>query len=113
MLGRSRMFYRLGLAAVRLRWWILACWLVIVLAALPFAPRAPGALTPGGFSSPDMESARALDTLQNGLHTSFTSVYIIFTSAKLAASDPQFAAEVNSALAGVQRWSQVTQIVPY
>ena len=68
------MFYRLGLATVRFRWWILGCWLVVVLVALPFAPRAPEALSPGGFSSPDMESARAIDTLQQGLRTSFTNV---------------------------------------
>ncbi len=107
------MFYRLGLATVRLRWWILACWLLVVLVALPFAPRAPAALTPGGFSTSDMESARAIVTLQRGLHTSFTSVDVIFTSAKFSASDPQFTAESTAALAGLQHWDQITQIVPY
>nr|MBF6591216.1 MMPL family transporter [Ktedonobacterales bacterium] len=107
------MFYRLGLATVRYRWWILGCWLIVVLAALPFAPRAPEALTPGGFSSPDMESARAIDTLQRGLHTSFTNVLVIFTSKTLSASDPRFLAEANAAVAGLQHWNQVTTIIPY
>jgi RND superfamily putative drug exporter len=107
------MFYRLGLAAVRLRWWILACWLGVMVVALPFAPRAPQALSPGGFSSPDMESARAVDTLQRGLHANFTNLYVIFTSNTSAASDPRFQAESTSALAGLQHWDQVTQILPF
>ena len=68
------MFYRLGLATVRWRLWILVCWALLVLAALPFAPRAAEALASGGFSSPDMESQQAVTALEQGLHTSFTSV---------------------------------------
>jgi len=107
------MFYRLGLAAVRWRYWIVGCWLVAVLAALPFAPRVSQALAPGGFSSPDMESQRAVDALQSGLHTSFTSVLVMFTSDTLTADDPRFQAEASAAVAGLQGWGEVNQILPY
>ena len=52
-------FDRLGRFVVRRRWWIVAAWAVLILAAIPFAPRAPGALSAGGFILDDLESARA------------------------------------------------------
>lgn len=100
---------------VRLRFLILALWAIVVLAALPFAPRAPQALSPGGFSSPDMQSQHAVDLLQQRLHANFTSVLVIFTSRShtLAAGDPRFIAEADAAVAGLQTWSAVSQIVPF
>src|SRR5215475_11539491 len=107
------MFYRLGMLAVRWRFAILAAWLVVVLAALPFAPRVPEVLAPGGFGTPDMESARAITALEKGLHTRFTSVLVIFSSPNLTANDPQFQAEATQAVAGLQNWDQVQRIVPF
>ncbi|HEV8191906.1 MAG TPA: MMPL family transporter [Ktedonobacterales bacterium] len=107
------MFYRLGLLAVRWRFAILAAWLVVVLAALPFAPRVPEVLAPGGFGTSDMESARAITALEQGLHTRFTSVLVIFSSPTLTADDPRFRAEAAHAVAGLQTWDQVQRIVPY
>ena len=57
-------FDRLGRFAVRRRWWIVAAWAVLILLALPLAPRAPGALSAGGFILDDLESARAKQVLQ-------------------------------------------------
>src|SRR5215475_3681558 len=107
------MFYRLGMLAVRWRLAILSAWLVLVLAAVPFAPRVPETLAPGGFGTPDMESARAITSLEQGLHTSFTSVLVIFSSPTLTADDPRFQAEAARAVAGLQNWDQVQRIVPY
>ena len=107
------MFYRFGLLAVRWRYWIIAIWAFVALASLPFAPRVAQVLAPGGFSSPDMESQRAVDALQQGLHTSFTTVDVIFTSETLTADDPRFVAEANAAVAGLQGWSEVARVVPF
>ena len=60
-------FDALGRFAVRRRWWIVAAWAVVLLAALPFAPRAPAALSAGGFILDDLESARAKQLLQDEL----------------------------------------------
>ena len=59
-------FDRLGRFAVRRRWWIVAAWAALILVAIPFAPRAPGALSAGGFILDDLESARAKQVLQDG-----------------------------------------------
>jgi RND superfamily putative drug exporter len=107
------MFYGFGLLAVRWRYWIIALWALVALASLPFAPHVAQVLAPGGFSSPDMESQRAVDALQNGLHTSFTTVDVIFTSETLTTDDPRFVAQANAAVAGLQGWSEVTRVVPF
>ncbi|HEX6542153.1 MAG TPA: MMPL family transporter [Ktedonobacterales bacterium] len=107
------MFYRLGLATVRWRLWIIICWAVVVLAALPFAPRAAEALAPGGFGSPDMESQQAVAALEQGLHTSFTSVLVIFSSKTMTADDSRFQAEAAATVAKLQGWDEVTRIVPF
>ncbi len=107
------MFYRLGALAVRFRYWILSCWLVIVLIGLPFAPRVAEVLSPGGFSSPNMQSQQAIDALQSGLHTNFTSVLVIFSSKTMTADDPRFVAAANEATAKLTGWSEVSAIVPF
>jgi uncharacterized membrane protein YdfJ with MMPL/SSD domain len=56
-------FDRLGRFTVRRRWWIVFAWAALILVALPLAPRAPGALSAGGFILDDLESARAKQLL--------------------------------------------------
>ena len=107
------MFYRLGQAMVRLRYWVIGLWLVAALASIPFAPRVAEVLSPGGFSSPDMQSQQAIDALQQGLHTSFTNVLVIFSSKTLTANDPRFIAQATAATAKLQGWSQVSDVVPF
>jgi RND superfamily putative drug exporter len=107
------MFYRLGQTMIRLRWWVIGAWVIVVLLSLPFAPRVASALAPGGFSSPDMESQQAIDALQSGLHTSFNGVTVIFSSKRYTATDPRFIVEATAATAKLNDWSQVVQVVPF
>ncbi|HEV7130055.1 MAG TPA: MMPL family transporter, partial [Ktedonobacterales bacterium] len=107
------MFYRLGHWVVRARLTILIMWCLAFLAALPFAPRAASSLQPGGFSSDTMESARAVAALQAGLHTSFDSIQVMFTSKTLTAENSRFLAEASATVAPLQGWQPVTQIIPY
>jgi RND superfamily putative drug exporter len=98
---------------VRMRFAVLALWAVAVLIGLPFAPRVAEVLSPGGFASDEMESQQAVNALQRGLHTNFTNVLIIFTSATLTADDPRFATESNAAVAGLRGWPEVTGVIPF
>lgn len=107
------MFYRLGQVMARLRYWVIGIWLLAVLAGLPFAPRVAQALSPGGFSSSDMQSQQAVDALQKGLHTTFTTVVVIFSSKTLTADDPRFIAEATAATARLDGWSEVTRIISF
>ncbi len=107
------MFYHLGKFATRHRWLIVGLWMVAALIALPFAPRAEQVLQPGGFTSPDSDSQKAIDVLTQKLNLSQTVLQVIFTSKRYTADDPQFIAESQRALAHLQGWSQVAQIVSF
>ena len=49
----------------RRRRWVLAAWLVLVVAALPFAAKQTDHLTGGGFDVPGSQSKAVSDTLQS------------------------------------------------
>ena len=84
-------FDRLGRFVVRRRWWIVAAWAVILLAALPFAPQAPGALSAGGFILDDLESARAKQLLQDELGVEPSAFVLVYTSDTLTAGHARVA----------------------
>ncbi|MDQ2714729.1 MAG: MMPL family transporter [Chloroflexota bacterium] len=107
------MFYRLGRIATRYRWLIVGLWMVAMAVALPFAPQASQVLRSGGFSSPDVESQRAIDLLVSKLHINLTVVQVIFTSQRYSADTPQFAAQAGQALARVRNWSEVASVVTF
>ena len=95
-------FERLGRFAYRRRWWVLAAWALLVLLAIPFAPRAPGALQAGGFSLDSLESARARATLVSELGAPPSALVLVYESTGAArAGDPGFEAAVHTATAGV------------
>jgi RND superfamily putative drug exporter len=110
---KRSIFYGLGVLAARYRWPVVACWLLLVVAAVPFAPRASEVLHAGGFLSPDAESQQALDLLTSKLHLDATVVQVIFISQRYTVDDPQFAAQMQQALAAVRSWLQVARIVTY
>jgi RND superfamily putative drug exporter len=95
-------FERLGRFTYRRRWWVLAAWALLVLVAIPFAPRAPGALRAGGFSLDDLESARARTTLVQELGVPPSALVLVYEATGTArAGDPAFEAAVRGATADV------------
>jgi len=106
-------FDRLGRFAVRRRWWIVATWAVILLAALPFAPRAPGALSAGGFILDDLESARAKQLLQAELGVEPSAFVLVYTSDTLTAGTSAWLAAVSTATGDVAKAPHVTRILSH
>ncbi len=107
------MFYHLGKIATRFRWWIVAMWVVIGLAALPFAPQASQVLKSGGFSSPDADSQKAIDLLVEKLHLNQTVAQVIFTSKTYSADSPQFYQQTQQALSSIKNWKEVAVVESY
>ncbi len=106
-------FDQLGRFAVRRRWWIVAAWAVILLAAIPFAPQAPGALSAGGFILDDLESARAKQLLQRELGVEPSAFVLVYTSDTLTAGTPEWLAAVNAATKDVAAAPHVTRILSH
>jgi RND superfamily putative drug exporter len=107
-------FERLGRFAYRRRWWVLAAWALLVLVAIPFAPRAPGALRAGGFSLDDLESARARATLVQELGAPPSALVLVYESTGEArVGDPAFEDAVRTATAGVAAAPYVRQVASH
>ncbi|HEX7400152.1 MAG TPA: MMPL family transporter [Candidatus Limnocylindrales bacterium] len=107
-------FERLGRFTYRRRWWVLAAWALLVLVAIPFAPRAPGALRAGGFSLDDLESARARATLVQELGAPPSALVLVYEATGDAlVGDPAFEAAVRAATSGVAAAPYVRQVASH
>jgi RND superfamily putative drug exporter len=106
-------FDTLGRFAVRRRWWIVAAWAVLILAAVPFAPQAPGALSAGGFILDDLESARAKQVLADELGVEPSAFVLVYTSHTLKAGTPEWLAAVGEATRDVATAPHVTRILSH
>ncbi len=107
------MFARLGRFVDRRRWWVLAGWAVVLLLALPFAPQAGGALQAGGFSSDQMESARARHVLETELNLPASALAVVFHSETLRAGQPAFETAAAAAIADLAGAPHVLRVVPH
>jgi RND superfamily putative drug exporter len=106
-------FDRLGRFAFRRRRWIVAAWALLVLAAVPLAPRASGALSAGGFILDDLESARAKQVLQDELGVEPSAFVLVYTSDTMRAGTPEWLAAVNAATQDVAKAPHVTRILSH
>src|SRR6266566_5138371 len=89
---RMSLFERLGVAVHRHRRAVLGAWLLVILAALPFAPRVGSALRAGGFSTDSLESVRARAVLATELDLPPSALLIVFHSDTLNARSQPFEA---------------------
>jgi RND superfamily putative drug exporter len=88
---------------VRLRWAVLAAWLVFAgIAAVLLAPHTASTLQAGGFVARGSESARANELLERDFQASTDNLaVVVFSSDELTVSDPVFRDEVTDAAAAL------------
>ena len=106
-------FDRLGAFAARRRWWIVAAWALLLLAAVPLAPRAPGALSAGGFILDDLESARAKQVLEDEIGLPPSALVIVHSSDTLRAGTPEWTSAVAQATADIPSAPHVERVVSH
>jgi RND superfamily putative drug exporter len=106
-------FERLGMVVYRHRRAVLGVWLLIILAALPFAPRAGGALRAGGFSTDSLESVRARAVLGAELDLPPSALLVVFHSDVLTAGSQGFEAAAAAAMAEVPSVPRVRSVVSH
>jgi RND superfamily putative drug exporter len=109
----ATLFDRLGWAVVRHPRAIIVAWAILLLAALPFAPQAPGALKAGGFSLDDLPSARVRQTLEKELGLPPSALVVVYHSDTDRAGTQPFEAAVTPATLGVATAPHVTGIVSH
>ena len=105
------MFVLVGRLAYRFRWWVVALWVAVLIAAVPILPRVTGVLEMGGFTSPATESYQAEQVLQRELGFSPSSMVVIFQSDTLTYVDAAFQEQMMATLAGVQELPYVESVL--
>jgi len=106
-------FERLGVIAYRRRWRIVAAWAVILLVALPLAPRASGALHAGGFNLADLESSRARAELHDELGIPDSALVLVYSSTTAQAGEPAFESATAGARFAIATAPYVAQVLSY
>ena len=61
----ERLILRTAGACARRPWWVVAVWVLLLIAALPFSGKAQGVLSSGGFEVPGSQSQLAIDYLNH------------------------------------------------
>ena len=106
-------FDRLGRFVARRAWLVVGAWALVLLAAIPLAPRVPGVLSAGGFILDDLESARAKKLLETELGSPPSALVIVFSSPTLEAGTPAFEGAAAAAVADIASAPHVARVVPH
>ena len=104
-------FERLGRFVHRRRRWVIGAWAILLLLALPLAPRAASALRAGGFTLDRLESAQAQSLLQRELGLAPSALVLVYSSETEPAGSPAFEAAASAAAAAVSTAPHVTGIL--
>ncbi len=106
-------FDRLGRFVARRARWVIAVWGLLILLALPLAPRVPGVLSAGGFILDDLESARAKTLLETTLGAPPSALVVVFSSPTLQAGTPDFELAASAAMSDVATAPHVARVVSH
>ncbi|MEO8229900.1 MAG: MMPL family transporter [Chloroflexota bacterium] len=106
-------FERIGRLAYQRRRWVIGAWAILLLIALPLAPRVASSLRAGGFTLDRLESARARALLEAELGLPPSALVLVYTSSTEPAGSAGFEATAAAAAAAVGRAPHVTGILSH
>jgi RND superfamily putative drug exporter len=104
-------FYALGRFSYRHGKLIVATWVALFLASIPFLLQVEEPLKVGGFSSDQTEAARARAVIECDLSFSPSTLVVIFQSSSLSAFDRSYLAQTRFALSDIQSVPHVEDVV--
>lgn len=102
-----------GALIVRHKYVVLATWIVVILAALPFFPRAAEFLKPGGFSNESFPSVKARQVLQERLELTTLSIDFVFSHPEWSPFDPRFSEAVENAVSGLTDYEEIAHVITH
>ncbi len=107
-------FGAIGAWVARHPWPVVGAWAALILIAAPLAPRAPGILSAGGFTSNQLESSKAQLVLEQQLGLPPSALVIVIQSETTArAGSPAFESAAARAIANVPHAEHVTGLLPH
>ncbi|MDI1352679.1 MAG: MMPL family transporter, partial [bacterium] len=97
-------FYRFGIIIYKLRWLILAGWMLIILGCIPFLPNIISPFTTTGFIDEHSASAHAEQNLDKELGYNHSNQFlIIYNSPNLLATSPAFQHKIKESLQSLNK----------
>src|SRR5579863_5191062 len=106
--------YRLGLAygrqVFRLRWFIIAFWVIVLGASIPFTAKVGDALNGGGYSYDASESSRVDTIISTKLPRPASQLLVVFQSDHTVTSNPAYQQEVNAFISRVRTYHYTTGV---
>ena len=106
-------YLTLGRRLFRARRLVLVVWGLVLIGALPIAPGVFRSLTAGGFSTSELEAARADDLLASRFGSNPASLYLVYQdpSGQLPANDPRFLQQIDASLADLRGLAEVERVI--
>jgi RND superfamily putative drug exporter len=92
---------------------VIAGWAILLLLAVPLAPRAAGSLRAGGFTLDSLESSRARALLERELGLPPSALVLVLSSPTAPAGSPAFEVAAGAAAAAVGRAPHVTGLLTH
>jgi putative drug exporter of the RND superfamily len=106
--------YRVGLAygrlVYRIRWFLIAFWIVVVILSIPFASKITSVLQGGGYTYNSGESTHVDTVLTTKLHQSPSQAVVVFQSTTTLVNDPSYQKEVNDFMSRARSFQDVTTV---
>jgi RND superfamily putative drug exporter len=113
-LDEAHGLYRVGIAygrrVYRLRWFIIAFWVVVVGASIPFTLKVDDALSGGGYSYDKSESAKVDTIISTTLKPPPSQFLVVFQSDSRPVGDPAYQKEVNDFISQARAYPHVIGI---
>ncbi len=102
-----------GRAVVRLRWWVLAAGLALVVAGGTWGAGVFGALTGGGYADPGSEAIRAHARIAAEVGQRDPDLIVLWTSDAATVDDPAVRSAVGTVVGGLRQRPEVVAVTSY
>jgi uncharacterized membrane protein YdfJ with MMPL/SSD domain len=102
-----------GRAVIRLRWWVLAAGLALVVAGATWGTGVFGSLTGGGYADPDSEAVRAQGRIAAEIGPQDPDLVVLWSSGSATVDDAAFRRSVAAAAAVLSGRPEVAGVTTY
>jgi len=109
---QNSIFYRLGTVIYRLRWYIIALWLLVIAVSILFLPNVITPFKNTGFIDEKSESTQAQQSLDNKLQYNKDNKFIIiYYSKQLLNDNPLYLKKIKDSLATLKNFPIKNEII--
>lgn len=110
--GHSALGLAAGRLLYRLRWPIVLMWVILLLAAVPFARAVPSVLHNSGYTIPGSESGQVSAVLTSSFSQAQTQVLVVFQAADTPVTDPAYQGELAAFVEEAHAFPHVVSVIP-